>query len=181
MRSRARGASQRWNVVREDSAINDVSQLRGRSVAFGNSRSTLGRYFAQQLLMDHGLYARDLSRYEYLERHDRVAKAVGAGEYDAGALSKSTFKKLVEKGVPIRALTTYTSITRAWVAREGIDARIHDGLRTALLGIKDPKALEALRVDGFFETTDADFHHVRDAIKANPRFFTTESTASKNN
>ncbi len=166
--------------VREDSAINDVSQLRGRSVAFGNSRSTLGRYFAQQLLMDYGLYARDLARYEYLGRHDSVARAVGAGQYDAGALSKSTFKKLVEKGVPIRALTTYTSITRSWVARDGIDTRTYDALRTALLGIKDPKALAALRIDGFLETADSDFQRVRDAIKSNPQFFTTKSTASRN-
>lgn len=175
-----RGKKQHSGVicVREDSDITDISQLRGRSVAFGNSRSTLGRYFAQSLLMDNGIYARDLSRYEYLGRHDRVAKAVGAGEYDAGALSKSTFKKLVKKGVPIRAIATTKTITRAWVASEKVDERIYEALRTALLNLNDPKALKSLRIDGFFEADNSDFKRVREAIKENPRFFAAGASAS---
>ncbi len=166
--------------VNSDSDISNISQLRGRSVAFGNSRSTLGRYFAQQLLMGEGIYARDLSRYDYLERHDRVGQAVGSGQYDAGALSKSTFKKLVAKGVPIRELATYTSITRSWVARAGIDSRIYEAMRTAVLNVQDPKALKSLRIDGFLETADSEFEPVRGAIKVNPQFFAADSTASRN-
>ena len=48
--------------------------------------------------MQRGVFARTLSRYEYLGRHDKVGQAVASGQYDAGALSKSTFKKLVRKG-----------------------------------------------------------------------------------
>lgn len=165
--------------VRADGPIYNVSQLRGRSVAFGNSRSTLGRYFAQQLLMDEGLFARDLSRYEYLGRHDRVGQAVGSGQFDAGALSQSTFKKLVKKGVKIRQIATYQSITKAWAAREGIDQRVFAALRETLLNLDDPKALKALRFDGFFSADDSEFKEVRDAIEQNPKFFAAKSTASR--
>jgi phosphonate transport system substrate-binding protein len=177
-----KGNKEHSGVICVNSANNiaDVSQLRGGSVAFGNSRSTLGRYFAQQLLMGEGIYARDLSQYDYLDRHDRVGQAVGSGLYDAGALSKSTFKKLVAKGVPIRALATFSSITKAWAAREGFDTRVYEALRTTLLDLDDPAALKALRIDGFLEAADADFQAVRDAIKVNPQFFTDKSTASTN-
>lgn len=164
--------------VNTASSIADISELSGGSIAFGNSRSTLGRYVAQQLLMNEGIYARDLSHYEYLDRHDRVGQAVGSGLYDAGALSKSTFKKLVAKGVPIRELAAYSSSTKAWAAREGMDTRIYEALQKTLLDLDDHGALAALKIDGFLGATDSDFQAVREAIKVNPQFFTDKSTAS---
>lgn len=166
-------------AVNSASSIANISDLRGGSIAFGNSRSTLGRYVAQQLLMNEGIYARDLSHYEYLERHDRVGQAVGSGLYDAGALSMSTFKKLVAKGVPIRELATYTSITKAWAARKGIDRRIFEALQKTLLNLDDPAAIAALKIDGFLEAADSEFQPVRAAININPQFFAVDSTASR--
>jgi phosphonate transport system substrate-binding protein len=161
--------------VRTDSDITSVKQLKGRSVAFGNKRSTLGRYFAQQLLMRHGVSAQELSRYEYLGRHDKVGRAVGSGKFEAGALSQSTFKKLTKKGVPIRAIATYNSVTKAWVARAGMDPRIKRALSQALLSIEDRSALKALRFDGFFKGADSDFELTRKAMRDNPAFFAGSS------
>lgn len=74
------------------------SQLRGQTFAFGDERSTIGRYLSQLLLVQHGIRADELLSYEYLGRHDRVGTAVGAGQFDAGALKESTFRKLKKKG-----------------------------------------------------------------------------------
>ncbi|MEN8196172.1 MAG: PhnD/SsuA/transferrin family substrate-binding protein, partial [Pseudomonadota bacterium] len=93
-------------AVAKDSPFKDVSELEGKSFAFGNERSTIGRYLSQLYLMEHGVRAGDLSKYEYLGKHDKVGVAVGRGQFDAGALKESTFKKLVKKGVPIRALAS---------------------------------------------------------------------------
>lgn len=158
-------------AVHRDSDLEDVEQLRGHSFAFGSKRSTLGRYFSQLTLMRAGLYARDLERYEYLGRHDKVGRAVGSGLFDAGALEETTFEKLVKKGVPIRALKTFPNSTRPWVARAGLDPRIRDALRQALLNVDDRAALQALRFDGFFEGSDSDYEPTRDAIRQNPQFF----------
>ena len=141
--------------VKADSPIYEISQLRGRSVAFGNSRSTLGRYVAQQTLMQRGVYARSLSRYEYLGRHDKVGRAVASGQYDAGALSESTFKKLIKKGVAIREIAKFKSMTRAWVAKAGMKPRVMKALRQTLLTLDDRKALKALRFDGFLMAQDS--------------------------
>ena len=37
--------------------------------------------------------------------------------------------------------------------------------------MSDPKALKALRFDGFFEGDDTDYEKTREAIRENPRFF----------
>lgn len=158
-------------AVHEDSDITEVSQLHGRSFAFGSKRSTLGRYFSQLYLMRNGIYAHDLAHYEYLGRHDKVGRAVGSGLFDAGALEETTFGKLVKKGVAIRAIAKFSNSTRPWVSRAGLEPRIASALRRAMLDLSDPEALKALRFDGFFEGDDSDYEPTREAIRENPNFF----------
>ena len=75
----------------------------------------------------------DLSNYEYLGRHDKVGRAVGSRLFDAGALEETTFQKLVKKGVPIRAIATFSNSTRPWVGRAGMEPEVQQALRQALL------------------------------------------------
>ena len=44
----------------------------------GDTRA--GRYLSQLYLVENDIRAKDLSRYEYLGRHDKVGIAVGRGE-----------------------------------------------------------------------------------------------------
>lgn len=157
--------------VKSDSDITEISQLRGRTFAFGNKRSTLGRYYPQQALANVGITARRLARYEYLGRHDKVGRSVASGEFDAGALSESTFKKLIKKGIKIRAIAKFPAPTKPWVARAGMSRRVQQALTQALLRLNDEKALKALRANGFMPVTDAEFDGVRKAIQQNQQFF----------
>ena len=157
--------------VRNDSPLREMSELRGKSFAFGSSRSTLGRFFAQLHLMQAGVFARELDRFEYVGRHDKVGMVVGAGLFDAGALEETTFGKLVSNGVPIRALYKFPNATRPWVACAGLDPRLTDALRRAMLALTDAEALRALRFDGFLTGSDSDYDPTRDAIRRNPMFF----------
>ncbi len=154
-----------------DSPLREVREIKGKHFAFGSSRSTLGRYFAQLHLMQNGVLAKDLEGFEYLGRHDKVGRAVGAGLFDAGALEETTFGKLVRKGVPIRALATFSNATRPWIMRSGLDPKLVEALRSAMLALKDAKALKALRFSGFLPGTDADYEPTRQAIRQNPKFF----------
>ncbi len=164
-------------AVHTDSDFTDIRQLRGHTFAFGSKRSTLGRYFAQLELARAGVFADDLKRYEYLGRHDKVGAAVGAGLFDAGALEETMFRKLQSEGVPIRAIYTFRNATKAWAARSGLDPKVKDALRRALLKIEDPVALAALRFDGFLPGTDADYDPTREAMQMNDRFFKKSSDA----
>ena len=71
-------------VVGADSSIKRLADLAGKRFAFGDENSTIGRYLAQAELVKAGIRARDLAHYEYLGRHDLVAKAVSLGDFRAG-------------------------------------------------------------------------------------------------
>ncbi len=158
-------------AVHNDSDIKSVDQLKGRSFAFGDEGSTIGRFLSQRFLQEHDLLAEDLSSYEYLGRHDKVGTAVGAGDYDAGALNESTFKKLVEAGEPIRELVRFPNVTKPWIARSGLDEEVFAALKQSLLELKNKDALKGLKTDGFWEGTDADYAQIRAAMENNFMFF----------
>ncbi|MDH3598061.1 MAG: PhnD/SsuA/transferrin family substrate-binding protein [Candidatus Tectomicrobia bacterium] len=147
--------------VHADSAIHQVRDLKGKRFAFGNAHSTFGRYLSQQYLLDHGLTASDLAGFAFLGRHDKVGEAVGAGGFDAGALKENTFDKLVRQGVPLRALAKLPIVTRPWVARSGFPEPLYRAVQDALLQLKAPKALKALKKDGFLLGRDADYDGIR--------------------
>lgn len=157
--------------VNTASNITRVEDLKGKSFAFGDEQSTIGRYLSQLYLMRHGIKAGDLKSFEYLNCHDRVGYAVASGQFDAGALEGTIFKKLVDQGVPIRQLASFQNVTKPWVARPGLDPRIIAALRQGLIGIHDKAALSALRFDGFLPATDKDYAVIRASIVENPLFF----------
>lgn len=157
--------------VHRDSPIHTAADLKGKTFAFGDPRSTIGRYLSQQYLLTHGVKASDLADFEYLGRHDRVGYAVGAGQFDAGALKESTFKRLVAKGVPIRAIARLPNVTKPWVARAGLDEQVAGALQRALLGYRDPHGLKPLGKDGFLEGSERDYARIQAAIEDNDRFF----------
>lgn len=158
-------------AVRESSDISDVAQLPGRSFAFVSERSTLGRYFAQAYLAQVGVHAEDLEGYDYLGNHEAVGLAVGAGRYDAGALNRRIFDKLTARGVQLRAIASFRNVTRAWVARSGLQPHVREALRQALLGLDDPQALKALGFNGFLPGDDARYDKTRKVIAQNALFF----------
>jgi len=157
--------------VREDSAITSVRDLKGRSFAFGNSESTIGRYLSQAHLNENGIKAKALSSYEYLDRHDRVGSAVAAGKFDAGALKEGTYKKLLKKGARLREIAVFPNVTKPWISRSALSPRIFNALQETLLALKDPQALKALKKDGFLAGSDEDYNRIRKAIENNPLFF----------
>lgn len=158
-------------AVAQDSTINKISDLHGRSFAFGDEGSTIGRFLSQLELEQSGIRSVDLSRYEYLGRHDKVGTAVGAGAFDAGALNEKTFKKLIEAGEPIRELVRFPNVSKPWIARSGLDEEILDALRESLLSVTDKKALTAMKIDGFLEGSDQDYSVIRRAMENNAAFF----------
>ncbi|BCX81312.1 phosphonate transport system substrate-binding protein [Methylomarinovum caldicuralii] len=149
-------------AVRQDSPIRSVAELAGKRFAFGNRRSTIGRYLAQAYLLDHGIRADDLAGFEYLGRHDKVGWAVAMGQFDAGALKESTFNKVVKAGAPLRILATFPNVTKPWVAAPQLDEAVFQRLRAAML---------SLGPEAFLPGDDGDFAVIRDAIERSARFF----------
>jgi len=138
-------------VVRSDSWINSLHDLKRQSFAFGDSNSTIGRYLAQAELLAVGIHGDDLE-YKYLGRHDTVAKAVIIGDYQAGALKESSFNKANVEG-ELRVLSKFANVTKPWIARANLPEPIVDALTKVLLQLHDQQTLKKLKVEGFFPLT----------------------------
>jgi len=158
-----------------DSPIQSIQDLHGKRVAFGNRRSSTGRYMSQSALLHGGISAKDLADYEYLGRHDKVAFAVAAGNYDAGATNENTFNKYAaSKG--LRKILEFTRINRPWVARAGLDQQVFRALQDALLELKDPEVLKTIKRSGLIPTEEKDYEQIRNAIAETGGFDPTSLT-----
>ena len=157
--------------VRSDSSIGSIKELKGKSFAFGNEFSTIGRFLSQQYLMMNQISASDLSHFEYLGRHDKVGTAVGLRNFEGGALKEGTFKKLVAKGIPIRSIATFPNVTKPWVARKELPKKIQVALQEALLKPQDSETPKSLKKFGFMKGEDLEFDIIRNAMDKNLRFF----------
>lgn len=151
-------------IVRKDSPIQSVADLKGKRIAFGEPGSTTGRYIPQAAMAKAGLHAKDLAGYEYLGRHDKVAFAVASGSHDAGTTNMKTYKKYAEsKG--LRDIARFPAPTQAWVARPNLPPQLFQALRQALLELQGP-GLEYIDRNGFIPGDDHDYDELRRTMKA---------------
>ncbi|MDH4027679.1 MAG: PhnD/SsuA/transferrin family substrate-binding protein, partial [Nitrospirota bacterium] len=70
-------------ITRNDSGIHEISDLKGRSFAFGPAVSAQGYMIPRRMLEDSGVSLKDLRNYIYTDSHSDTLKAVLSGECDA--------------------------------------------------------------------------------------------------
>ncbi|MEY3162087.1 MAG: hypothetical protein RIT25_2078 [Planctomycetota bacterium] len=165
-------------AVRKDSPVQSLADLKGRTFAFGDQLSTIGRFLSQAKLVEAGITEKDLKSHEYLERHDKVFKAVELGNFDAGAMHIATFEDNNTEG-SLRTICVFENVGKPWIARAGLDERFVTALRESLLTLETPAALKALKVHGFLPATDGDYQLVRDGMKTAERFSQPHATPDK--
>jgi phosphonate transport system substrate-binding protein len=153
--------------TRSDSSIRTLDDLKGKRFAFGEASSTTGRYLSQAALVQVGIKASDLASFEYLGRHDKVALAVAANSFDAGATNERTIEKYAGRG--LRKLHTFVTPTQPWIVNVKLDGRLADALRLALLHV----SLEALKYidrDGFLPGREVDYDNLRKSMRLAEQF-----------
>ncbi len=175
--SRGKRRSDGVIFCRSDRSIQSLGDLKGKTFAFGDQNSTIGRYLSQAELVKAGVHAGDLSRFEYLGRHDLVVTAVLHERFDAGAAKEGTFLKYKDRG--LRAVARFDNVTKPWVAREGLTDKTLSSLREGLLGAKDSKVLTSIgrNISGFGTVEDSEYEFVRQGMDR-AKEFETGSTAS---
>ena len=90
-------------IVRRDSPIRTIQDLRGKSVAFGARRATTGSLIPSYMLFGSGVTPNHLKVVKNLHNHEEVAKAVLKGIYDAGAVKDVVAWKYEAQGLRIIA------------------------------------------------------------------------------
>jgi phosphate/phosphite/phosphonate ABC transporter binding protein len=154
-------------VAKSDSGINSVEDIKGRSFAFGDPHSTSSHMVPRAMLLDAGVTINDLLFYNYLGHHDDVAKAVLAGDFDAGGIMESTALKFQDKGLKLIKFSEDISEFNICVSA-GLDQKTVAELKEALISISDKTAegsaiLESINKNytGFVEAIDEDYNNVR--------------------
>ncbi|MDM8541550.1 phosphate/phosphite/phosphonate ABC transporter substrate-binding protein [Desulfococcaceae bacterium HSG9] len=160
-------------ITHKASPLQSIAELKGKTFAFGNRNSTIGRYLSQAEMVKAGVKAGDLMSFRYLGRHDKVALAVSAGNYHAGVVKENTFIKYAQSK-NLKTIGKFPNVTKPWVVREGFDERLYLLLQNALLKLKDKKILKNLKQDGFLKADDSDYDFVRQGIDLSKQFGNTE-------
>lgn len=120
-------------VVRQDSPLGNPAGLSGHTLAFGAVNS-LGGYFVPRILLDrHGVTLWDLADYQHLGRHERVARAVLAGDFEAGGLNCPTAERFLQREPGLRILGRINAIDPpVWVARADMARPVRQTIQTVL-------------------------------------------------
>ncbi len=155
-------------IVRDDSDILKVPDLRGRSFAFGSVESTSSHLMPRKILKDQGISVKDFGRYQYVYHHDEVAKAVLRGQVDAGGVRDLTAEKYRPQGLRVLAVSEPIPNFPV-VVRQDMESRMVEAIQRVMLSLdaQNPRYAgimgswdEELR-DGFMEAKDEDYYVTR--------------------
>lgn len=153
-------------VVRRESPIQTLADLRGHSFAFGSRLSTMGTVVPRALLATVGVDTSNLGFSTHLEGHNNVAMAVLSGMVDAGAVKREIYTKY--RGGELRSLQATPAVPEhVLVARGDLPAELIARLRELLLHAQEnTQGLAAARAihheaDGFAPAEDGDYAELR--------------------
>ena len=168
-------------IVRADSGIKNLEDLRGKSFAFGDSLSTTGNVIPRQMFKQRGIDpVRDFKHILFSGGHDATVLAVLNGKVDAGATYANSpdgndtawmrYLKNSEEVKKIRAIAFSEPIPADnLVISANLDATLAKKIETTFIELsRDPAGKKMLRelyhIDGFVPATDKDYDSVRQAF-----------------
>ncbi|NOZ05974.1 MAG: phosphate/phosphite/phosphonate ABC transporter substrate-binding protein [Chloroflexi bacterium] len=164
-------------IVRTDSGINSLADLKGKRFAYVDAASASGYLYPRAMLAAAG-YDPDtfFAKTTFAGSHDSAVVAVYRGDVDAGAVYEDA-RDAVEKALPdvmdqVKVIAYSDPIPNDNVAvRKGLPPEITNKIKQALLGMAaDPEGLKvlakAIGVDGLAPAKDSDYDPVRRAAQA---------------
>ena len=157
-------------VVNTSAGINQMSDIAGKNVAFGDMASTSSHLIPKSMLAEAGLTAGKEYKENFVGAHDAVAMAVQNGHAQAGGLSKPIFDTMVDRGLiksdKVKVLAESKPFPQyPWTMRSNLKPELKERIRVVFLEIKDPEVLKSFKADGFGPVTDRDYDSVRDLGK----------------
>ena len=157
-------------IANSSSGITRPQDVKGKVVGFGDPASTSSHLIPRALLLKAGLEGGKDYRFHHLGAHDAVARAVQAGNVQAGGISRPIFESLVEKKLvdPAKVIVVAESApipNYPWTMRSDLPAPLKERIKAAFLGLSDPAVLKAFKAQGFAPIADADYDVLRTTAK----------------
>ena len=164
-------------IVPADSPAKTLTDLKGKSFAFGSPSSTSGHLMPRYFLLKAGLNPdKDFKRIAFSGAHDATVAFVAGGKAEAGVLNASVWDKLVETRNPnalkVRVLaTTPPYYDYNWTVRGDLDPALIRKLTAAFLKLdaKNPAHKEIMslqRASKFIPTKASNYDGIENAAKS---------------
>jgi phosphonate transport system substrate-binding protein len=164
-------------LVRRDSGIKNVEDMRGKIIAFVDKATTAGYVFPLAYFSDQGIddFKTFIKEYYFTGSHDAAIDAVLDKKADIAAAKNTIYEKMV--GEDVRVKEELMIIARSHVVpsnglgmRHGLDESIKNRLKETLLNMHkydDGKVvLKKFRARRFIETTSDDYIPVFDLAES---------------
>ena len=151
-------------IVRADSPIRSLQDLKGKKVAFGYKHSTTGNLIPREMLLQNGIRVDQLGSVTNLKHHGEVARAVLKGKFDAGVVKESTALRYREKGLRIIAHSEELP-SIPLIVRRGTPKEVREAITAALVkldrgNLKDQQIMKSWDLEyqyGFVAAQAADY------------------------
>jgi phosphonate transport system substrate-binding protein len=161
-------------IVRTDSGIGKIQDLKGKKLIFVDQDSAAGHVFQLLTLSKAGLDVhKDFTKLPFAKKHDNVAMAVFNKTADAGGIREDDLEKMKDKvDLSQIKIVAYTDYYPNWpLFRTGkMSKAAADKVKAALLKLK-PNSAEAqqaagpAKITGFAPVMDKDYDMLRQAAK----------------
>ena len=156
-------------ITRKNSGINNLQDLKGRTIAYGDPNSTMSYLVPHHMMIKAGVFDNPGSKYEFLHSHNNVALGVLSGDFDAGAVKPEVFRKFESKGLTTIQLTPRIS-EHLFITRNDLPINDIEKLRSILLNMnQSEQGLSALKsikksITGLVGASSQDYENLRQII-----------------
>lgn len=157
-------------IVRPDSDIRKVKDIKGRRMAFGSENSTQGYLIPRIILKEQGITLESLKNYGYTGSHQLCAEAVVKGQYDICGMQDQLAESLASQGLVKIIHTSHYFPSSGIVANKSVSEEVLQKVKKALLNFK-PKGEHSAGLyswdktempNGFIDANEKDYIELRD-------------------
>jgi phosphonate transport system substrate-binding protein len=160
-------------ITQANSKIEKLSDLKGKTFAFGDINSTSGHLMPYRAMLRAGVDPDKDLKFRYTGSHAATVKAVESGAVDAGACDETIYKEMTKDGKvdssKLRVFyTTRPFVDYVWAARANLDVPTQKALVKAFTDLKpgkDDEILAILRGKKFVAADNAEYDAIRTTAK----------------
>lgn len=162
-------------VVRKDSKINSIQDLKGKRIAFGGSHKAMISYIVPRyLLLQAGLKHSDYEEV-FANNPPNAVFSTFYKQSDAAGASNIVFNlDIVNKNIDVSQLK-YLAVSKElaqlpWAIKKSMNEKLRDKIKSLMLKLNDSdqgrRILANAKLTGLVEAKDAEYNEVRKIVKA---------------